>query len=109
MGRRRKPAQTGSRRGREPEPPDYYARTESDVSYIQTAHRRAGQKALRQWLIRAAVVIVLIAGWHFWGPDLVRLVKGKSQAAVQDAKGVGATLQQGRDERSGTGFDETAP
>jgi hypothetical protein len=79
------------------------------MSYVQTAHRRAGQRAQRQWLIRAAVVVVLLAAWHFWGPSLVQLVKGKSQAAVQDVKGVGNTLQKGRDERTGAGFDETAP
>ena len=108
MARRRKGAQTVSRRGREKEAPDYYARSESDASYVETAHRRARRSTLRQWLIRLTVVLVLLIGWHFWGPALVQFVKGREQATVQDVKGVGQKLQQGRDERSGANFDENA-
>jgi len=108
MARRRKGAQTVSRRGREKDLPDYYARSESDASYIQTAHRRVRQTTLRQWLVRLAVVLVLLIGWHFWGPTLVQLAKGKSQTTIQDVKGVGQKIQQGRDERSGVGLDENS-
>jgi hypothetical protein len=108
MARRRKGAQPVSRRGREKDPPDYYAKAESDTSYIQTAHLRARQKALRQWLIRLAVVLAVLIGWHFWGATLVQLAKGKEQAAVQNVKGVGQKIQRGRDERTGANFDENS-
>jgi hypothetical protein len=111
MARRRGSAPRIAGRGRtkQKDTPDYYAKSDSDIVYGETAHRRARQRAVRQWLVRLAVVLVLVIAWHFWGPTVVGAIRGKGQRAAGEVRGVGQQIQKGRDERSGANFDETAP
>ena len=105
MGRR-KGTKSATPGGRSEDPPDYYAKSDSDIAYLKRAHRRAQQNSLRQWLTRLLVVLVLVLAWHFWGPAVVRSILGEGRQTVQDLKGAGRKLQEGRDRRSGVGLDE---
>jgi hypothetical protein len=105
MGRRRgaKGANPG---GKAKDLPDYYAKSDSDVAYARKAHERAKHQGLRQWLTRLVVVLALVAAWHFWGPTAVRMIRGEGRQTVDEIRGVGRNLQEGRDRRSGVGLDE---
>lgn len=93
-------------RGREKVTRDYYDRLPSDAEYRQTAHRRAAQQARKAWLIRLLVVAALAVAVHFWGDDLMRLVRGEVQETGASFRQVGDNIKEGRDRRSGAGLVE---
>lgn len=105
MGKRRA-GKGGSAGGRSGDLPDYYAKSDSDVSYARKAQQRARQRGLKTWLTRLVVVLILAAAWHFWGPQVVRQITGGGEKVASDFQGVGHNLQEGRDRRSGVGLDE---
>lgn len=104
---RRTGATTG--RGRPKPPPDYYAHSESDLRYAKGVDGRLRTRTRRTWLIRLAVLAVLVLIGRLWGPMVVRVVRGQGRQTVDEFKGVGQHIQEGRDRRSGADFDENAP
>jgi hypothetical protein len=97
---------SAKRGGREKVTRDYYDRLPSDAEYRQTAHRRAAQQARKAWLIRLLVVAALAVAVHFWGDDVIRLVRGEVQETGTSLGQVGDNIKDGRDRRSGADWVE---
>jgi len=109
MARRRGRQAASSPRGRQKAPPDYYASSESDQTYLQVSRQRVTQKGRRRWLIRLAVLAVLALAAYVWGPTLVHLAKGESAQTVKEFQGMGRHIRSGVERRSGAGLDDTEP
>jgi hypothetical protein len=109
MARRRRGTDVPPRRGRPKAPPDYYAHTEADLRYIERVEERMRARTRRVWLIRLAVLVVLVLIARFWGPTAVRAFRGEARQTIEEFKGVSRHIQEGRDRRSGANFDENNP
>lgn len=109
MARRRGRGDRSTGRRRADETPDYYARSESDVGFLEKSRQRVKTKVQRQWLIRLAVLAVLAAAAYLWGPVLVSQMRSQGEQTAEEVKGVGRHIREGVDRRSGAGLDESTP
>ncbi len=104
MARRRGRSTSTGGKGRQV--PDYYEGLPSDSKYKRTAHQRAVSRARSKWLIRLVVVAAIAGAVRIWGADVVRLAKLQARQTAGQVKAVGGGITEGRDRRSGVGFDE---
>ena len=87
---------------------EYLVASSSDRSYAGKAHQRAVHESRRRLVIRLAILAVLVfIGW-MWGPDVWRMIRVRGQITAEEFEGVGDSIKDGRDRRSGAEFDETS-
>ncbi len=106
MARRRRP--TGNRRGerQDADSPAYYATSDSDRRYAQQVRRRSSRRAQRRWLIRLALLAVLVFAVWMWGGDVLRALRVQAHMTGQELKEAGQHIRRGTDERSGADLTE---
>ena len=86
---------------------EYLVASSSDRSYAGKAHQRSVQQGRRRLVIRLAILAVLIFIGAMWGPDAWRMIRVRGQITAEEFEGVGDSIKDGRDRRSGAEFDET--
>jgi hypothetical protein len=106
MGRRRGGGR-GRRDVRKPGGPDteYYIGTESDLGYSARSRQRVRQETQRRWVIRLAILAVIVFACWMWGPTVVDRLRQHGRETMGDLQGTGQKIREGRDERSGANFD----
>ena len=109
MARRRGRGDRPAGRGKKDEAPDYYARSESDVGFIEKSHQRVKAKVRRQWITRLIVLALLALAAYIWGPGLIGQARSQGGQTAEELQGVGRHIREGVDRRSGAGLDETTP
>jgi len=97
------------KRGRKGPTTEYVIGTDSDLRYAERSRQRLGQQARRRWVIRLAILAIIVFVCWMWGPDVVRRIRRQGETTAEDFRGAGRRLRAARDERSGVNFDENAP
>ena len=96
----------GLKPGRGKNTRDIYEGLPSDANYKRTAHRRAAQQARKAWQVRLLVVAALAVAIYYFGDDVKRMVSAQVSRTSSDVQGVGNSIKEGRDRRSGANFEE---
>jgi len=97
-------------KGRARRPPtEYVIGTDSDLGYSRASRQRVRQRTQRKWVIRLAILAVLVFVVCLWGDDVWYAVRARARANAQKLQESADYLKKGRDERGGANFDENAP
>ncbi len=98
-----------SRRSARKPPTEYVIGTESDLKFAASVRKRIKQQNQRRWVIRIAILAVLVFAVAMWGEDVWYAVRTKVRNTVYGFEKTADYIKRGRDRRSGADFDENAP
>jgi hypothetical protein len=87
--------------------PTYRVGEKSDVSYVQDARRRIAREGRKRLMVRLVVLAIVVAACVYFGPTVVKIIKGRATQQAAELQEAGDYLKEGRDRRSGVNFDST--
>lgn len=79
------------------------------MRYAKAAHQRLRQQAVRRWVIRLAVLAVVVFAAFMWGPGVVRRLKLKAQQTTSEYREAGQAIKEGTERRGGAGMEVDSP